>query len=248
MTDSETGSDGEPRRSTKKYMADGEKLQRREKEKSSRGEGIPGRGGVCREGAPIAGGIGSRSGGMAGGADGMDDSGGIVTALRGGLPVSQSTASARRGQIQGAGRQGVSEGVWPSPPCEPRAWAQREPAWRRPVGAPPAACRGDGPLVHPPALTEGTCVTSMTHLWHTLGTPGGCDTGMDGPPLRSPTSGLPLSLPLPTLASLYPGHRPSDPGAFSFWPSALPIPVSSDPISSSKHGGSGGGITPSDGW
>jgi len=38
-------------------------------------------------------------------------------------------------------------------------------------------------------------VTSMTHLWHTLGTPEGWDTGMDRPPYALL---LALSLPLIT--------------------------------------------------
>ena len=110
VTLSETGGDGEPRRSTKKYMADGEKLQRREKEKTSRGEGIPGRGGRARRGMRVAGGMRSRNGGMGCAERGMDDSGGIVTAGRRGIASVTKHGERTEGADSGSGAAGCLGG------------------------------------------------------------------------------------------------------------------------------------------
>lgn len=141
VSPSEGPGDGEPRRSTKKYMALGGREQRREKKKISKGPGV-GATGAARRGR---------------------DRGGWVCQVTAGERVCQVSATppsvtnravtkpcerTERGEFLGE-RAGVSEGAWWSEQGGSCDWALRAPAWWWAVPRPPATGAGDGPLVPP---------------------------------------------------------------------------------------------------
>ena len=161
VSPSEGPGDGEPRRSTKKYMRQRGKKHRRGKEILSKGTGPPD-GGAQGWGSSGSPGYGVAVGGTGGG--------GIVTAGAGGIATVTNRAPTKpcersEGADSQGRRAGLSEGIWPSPPQAGSQGAQRAPAWRRAVGAFHAACARDGPSVHPWRTVAGISVTSMTQLW-----------------------------------------------------------------------------------
>lgn len=174
MSPSECPGDGEPRRSTKKYMRLKGKKQRREKIKVSKG--FP----QQRKGSPRDGGVT-----LIGGTRRGRDRGEPVCHVTAGryvteapcvtLQLSQRAAGARSVGNLSEGGWGLSAGVWWSAERAELHWAPRDPAWRRARIAFHVVSRGDSPLVPSPAALVGICVTSMTHLR------GGAQNGVPGP-------------------------------------------------------------------